>query len=164
MKLEHLDEHINDYKKSIETVVLKKIYWKEHARPILLNTLKAIADKYVIGWTVQELNWIQSNEAINISFDTFPPELLKQTNKIKSYQFIQGAALVFTQSYNGDVLILILFPIVENTLPENSSLELGTFNPNEITEKLIIEKVDEFLKEIIQWEVPNIKNKLGFQN
>ena len=77
MKLEHLDEHINDYKKSIETVVLKKIYWKEHARPILLNTLKAIADKYVIGWTVQELNWIQSNEAINISFDAFPPNLSK---------------------------------------------------------------------------------------
>ncbi|HWR93951.1 MAG TPA: hypothetical protein VN192_01985 [Flavobacterium sp.] len=164
MKLEYLNDRIKDYKNSIETVVQKKIYWKEHARIVLLNTLKAIASKYAIGWTVQELNWIQSNEAINISFDSFPPELLDQTNKIPSYQFIQGAALVFTQTYNGDVLVIILFPLVDNTTPENSSLELGNYNPKDINEKLVIEKVDEFLKEIIQWEIPNKRNKLGFQN
>ena len=31
-------------------------------------------------------------------------------------------------------------------------------------EKLIIEKVDEFLKEMIKWEVPSYKTTLGFHH
>jgi hypothetical protein len=36
------------------------------------------------------------------------------------------------------------------------------YNPSEISEKLIIEKVDEFLKEMVTWEVPSNRNQLGF--
>ncbi|MFT5861681.1 MAG: hypothetical protein ACI828_000324, partial [Flavobacteriales bacterium] len=39
---------------------------------------------------------------------------------------------------------------------------LGTYPPQEITEKMIVEKVDEFLKEMIRWEVPSLKKKLGY--
>jgi hypothetical protein len=164
MKTEHLEDRINDYKNSIETVIQKKIFWHENTKAVLLNTLNEIINTYAIGWTVQELNWIQSNEAINITFYSFPDEFMKQTHKIPSYQFIQGGSLVFTQSYNGDVQVILLFPVVENSSPENSFIDLGIFDPKDINQKLIIEKVDEFLKEMIQWEVPNIKNKLGFQN
>ena len=33
-----------------------------------------------------------------------------------------------------------------------------------VTIPQIIEKVDEFLKQMIKWEVPNIKNQIGFKN
>lgn len=92
------------------------------------------------------------------------PNIITKTNQIPSYQFLFGSALVFSQSYNWDVHVVLLFPIVENSTIENSSQELGVYTPEEITEKLIIEKVDDFLKELIKWEVPNIKSKLGFQS
>lgn len=162
MKIEHLEERVTDYKKSIDVIIKKKIVWQETTKSLLLLTLKGIVEKYPIGWKVQELNWIQSNEAVNITFDSFPPDFIEKANKIPSFQFIQGATLVFNQSYNGDVNIVVLFPIVENSTPENSSIELGVFSPIDITEKLIVEKTDEFLKAIIKWEVPSLKNKLGF--
>jgi len=89
--------------------------------------------------------------------------LIAKTNQIPSYQFIKGGALVFYQGYDGDVHVIILFPIIDNLIIEDSSMDLGIYNPNEINEKFIIEKVDEFLKEMIKWEVPNIQNKLGFK-
>lgn len=162
MKIEHLEERVTDYKKSIDVTIKKKVVWKETTKDLLVQTLKSVVDKYPIGWKVQELNWIQSNEAVNITFDSFPPDFIEKTNQIPSYQFIQGATLVFTQSYNGDVNVMVLFPIVENSTPENSSIELGIFSPIDITEKLIIEKIDEFLKAVVKWEVPSLKNKLGF--
>ncbi|ULC57858.1 hypothetical protein MBM09_07980 [Flaviramulus sp. BrNp1-15] len=162
MKIEHLSERIDDYKASIETVVEKKILWKTQIRPLLNSTLNSVVKKYDIGWRVQELSWIGTNEAVNITFDSFPPDLIEITNKIPAYQFIQGAALVFSESYSGDVNVFILFPIIEQIPMENSSIELGVYNPVNINEKLIIEKVDEFLKEIIKWEVPTHKNKMGF--
>ena len=162
MKVEHLEERIKDYKISIETVVEKKILWKTKTKGLLLKTLKSIEKRYDIGWKVQELSWIHNNEAVNITFDSFPPELIEKTNLIPSYQFIQGGTLVFSQSYNGDVYIFILYPVVDYAVVENNNLDLGVYNPKNIDEKLIIEKVDEYLKEMIKWEVPTLKNKLGF--
>jgi len=164
MKLEHLEERVNDYKESIKTVVDKKTLWKTNTKQLIIDTLKNAAKHYSIGWRVQELNWIYNNEAVNITFDSFPSDLIDCTNKIPTYQFIQGGALVFTQSYSGDVYILILFPYVEQLQTGNNSIELGFYNPSEITEKLIVEKVDEFLKEMIKWEVPSYRNQLGFQH
>lgn len=164
MKIEHLEERVNDYKESIKTVVDKKTLWESKSKKLIIRTLNKVAKSYNIGWRVQELNWIYNNEAINITFDSFPKDLIDCTNKIPTYQFIQGGALVFSQSYSGDVYVLALFPYVEQLQVENSSLDLGVYNPEEITEKLVIEKVDEFLKEMIKWEVPSYRTKLGFQN
>lgn len=162
MKIEHLEEHISDYKASIKTVVDKKTLWQNKTKNLISNTLKAICKQYDIGWKVQELNWIGANEAVNITFDSFPKELMDCTNQIPTYQFIQGGALIFSQSYSGDIHTFILFPYVEQIPIENSSIELEIYSPKDITEKLIIEKVDDFLKEMIKWEVPSTKKKLGY--
>lgn len=167
MKIEHLEERVNDYKTSIETVIEKKDLWKTTTKNLIVNTLTSIVEKYDIGWRVQELNWINSNKGVNITFVSFPQELSEKTNKHSSFQFIQGGSLIFSQSYSGDVVIFILFPFAENTPPsqeDTGSEELGIYTPENITEKLIIEKVDEFLKKMIEWEVPTIKNKVGFVN
>lgn len=164
MKVEHLEERIIDYKNSIETVVTKKTKWKEVTKPLLLNTLKEVAATYAIGWKVQELNWIHNNEAVNISFESFPEELMDCTNKIPSFQFIPGGALIFSQTYSGDIYIFVLYPEVEGMTVENNMVEFGVLNPSDITTKVIIEKVDDFLKEMIQWEVPNKRTKVGYSH
>jgi hypothetical protein len=162
MKIDYLNERINDYKTSIKTVVEKKIVWKNQVKILLSKTLNNIVKKYDIGWCVQELNWIGTNDAVNITLNSFPPELIEKTNQIPEYQFIQGAALVFFQSYNGNVHINILYPLIDQIQIDEGSVKLGIYDPKDITEKLIIEMVDEFLKEIIKWEVPSDKRKLGF--
>ena len=162
MKIEHLSKRISDYKKSIETVVDKKSKWNAQTKPLLLKTLRAIATKYNIGWEVQELNWIYTGDAVNISFKTFPEELIDCTNRIPAFQFIPGGALIYSQTYSGDINIFVLFPEVNGVSMDNQMVELGTFNPLEITEKAIIENVEEFLKEMIQWEVPNKRAQVGF--
>ncbi|MFD0863786.1 hypothetical protein ACFQ1M_16340 [Sungkyunkwania multivorans] len=162
MKIAHLAERIQDYKVSIETVVEKKITWKTKTKYILRETLNEIVKMYDIGWRVQELNWIHSNEAVNITFDSFPPELIEKTNQIPAYQFIQGGALVFSQSYSGDVLVFILFPSTVNHPDQQDTIELGAYTPEQINEKMIVEAVDDFLKEMIKWDLPSLRDKVGF--
>ncbi len=164
MKIEHLQERIEDYKASIETVVEKKMLWKTKVKPLLVKTFQNITSKYPIGWQVQELAWVNSNEAINITFKSFPQELIECTNQIPTYQFILGGTLVFSESYSGDIYVFILFPDVQQIPLENKSKDLGIFNPKEITQRLIIEKVDEFLREMINWDLPTHRNSVGFQN
>ncbi|WP_340202044.1 hypothetical protein [Ascidiimonas sp. W6] len=162
MKITHLEDRVEDYKRSIQTVVEKKILWKNEIRKLILKTLHAIADAYPIGWRVQELSWIHSNEAVNITFDSFPPGLIEKTNQIPSYQFIQGGTLLFSQSYSGDIYTIILFPVPDNSPVENENIELGIHPPSQINEKLVIETVDTFLREMIKWELPSLRGKVGF--
>jgi hypothetical protein len=162
MKIDHLYERVADYKKSIETVVAKKTQWQATTKQLLSKTLGAIVDQYDLGWQVQELNWIHNNEAVNITFNSFPRDLIDCTNRIPAYQFIQGGSLVFSESYNGDVFVFVLFPEIETIPVDKNMVELGLYNPKDITEKLIIEMVDEFLKEMIKWEVPSLKKKMGY--
>ena len=165
MNVEHLAERVKDYTTSLEMVVDKKTLWNNRTKQLLLKTLGKIVGSYDIGWRVQELSWINYNEAVNITFDSFPPSLIQKTNLIPSYQFIQGGALVFSQSYSGDVYVFIVFPQPDNMTLDPSTMEFGMFQPQDINEKMIIEKVDEFLKEMINWEVPELKrSKVGFQN
>jgi len=110
---------------------------------------------------------IQHGEILQVDtpdaiIESFPDDLIESTNKIPSYQFIKGGSLVFSQSHNGDVNVFILFPIVENAIDNSNETAIETYAPETINEKLIIEKVDEFLKEMINWEVPSLKNKVGF--
>jgi hypothetical protein len=162
MKIEHLEERITDYKKSVQAVVDKRIYWKEHLKSLLDKTLNSVVKRYDLGWNVQHLKWLHSDEAVNIVFESFPPELVDCTNLIPAYQFTAGGALVFSQGYNGDVTITILYPDIHHIPTDENMTEIGTYLPQEITEKLILEKVDEFLKEIIKWEVPSLHKKLGY--
>ncbi|MFD1292568.1 hypothetical protein ACFQ5N_01860 [Lutibacter holmesii] len=162
MKIEHLEERINDYKVSIQTVVEKKIYWETTTKKLLLKTLNNVVQQYKIGWRVQELSWINTNEAVNITFDSFPPDLITKTNQLPTYQFIQGGALVFSQTYSGDVNVFILLPLPDIINEHESDADLATYPPHKLTEKIILEKIDEFLKKMIAWEVPTIKNKVGY--
>lgn len=162
MRVDHLSDRVVDYMTSIKTVVEKKTYWEAKTRPLLRDTLNEIVKTFNLGWKVQELDWIYNDDAINVTFDSFPAELVDCTNKIASFQFIPGGTLVFSQSYNGQVIVFVLYPQIETDQVDSGIVKLGTFTPQEITRKLIIEKVDEFLKEMINWEVPSLKKKLGY--
>ena len=162
MKIEHLEERVQDYQKSIEFVVDKRALWNTKTKKLLLTTLNEVVKHYDIGWKVQELSWIHNNEAVNITFESFPHELIDCTNQIPAYQFIPGGALIFSQTYSGDVAVVMLYPEIENNPREHTTQEFGIYTPNLITAKLIIEKIDEFLKEIIKWEVPSTKKKVGY--
>ncbi len=163
MKIEHLEERILDYKNAIKIVVEKRIMWKNKTKNLIVSVLKKAEQAYAIGWQVQELNWIHSNEAVNITFDSFPPDMIELTNQLPTYQFLQGGSLVFSQLHNGDISVLILFPILENAMPmEDDTEDLGTYIPEEINEKLIVEKLDVFLKEIIKRDIPLLNKKMGF--
>jgi hypothetical protein len=162
MKIDHLEAYVTDYRNSIKMVVDKRLLWQTEIKPLLERVLTTITTTYKIGWKTQSLSWMHANEAVNIIFDSFPPELIDCTNLIPAFQFLPGGTLVFSQSYNGDVSIFMMYPENINALPEDTIVEMGAYIPSEITEKIIFEKVNEFLKMMIAWEVPTLRKKVGY--
>ena len=47
------------------------------------------------------------------------------TNRIPAFQFIPGGALVFSQTYSGDVYVFVLFPEIDGMPLDNNMVEFG---------------------------------------
>ena len=105
MKQKVLDKSVNEYVQSLEKVLEKRKLWKEFSLPSLLNTLKGICESHDIGWTVQELNWLWNNKAVNLSIDRLPSSMAEKWDIHSDFEFVRGAALVFSQKYNSTALI-----------------------------------------------------------
>jgi hypothetical protein len=72
-----------------------------------------------------KLRWIQSNEAINITFDAFLQSLWsKPTNSILS---IYTGAWFYT-IHNGDVQVILLFHVEKKYNTKQKLCELGIYN------------------------------------
>ena len=157
-----LKKSVNDYVNSLEKVLEKRKQWRQYALPLLLKTLNEIQVSFDIGWKVQQLDWLMNNSAINITFNTFPTSLAKKLDESADFEFLKGAALVFSQKYNGDISVFIIYPADLDIVAEEDINEIGSFNPNEINENFITNKVAHFLDKIIIQEENVLKRKVGF--
>lgn len=157
-----LNKSVSDYLNSLEKVFEKRKQWTETTLPLLFKTLNEIQVTHKIGWKVQQLDWLMNNSAINITFDSFPESMFDQLDGATDFEFIKGAALVFSQKYNGDISVFIIFPPELEPVSETDISELGSFNPNEINENFITNKVSYFLDKIIIREENLLRRKVGF--
>ena len=164
MKSVPLDKAVKSYLESLEKVLEKRKLWNESTRPLLLETLKGIEERFSLGWKVQELNWLWNNKAVNLMFDSVPKELADRVDYLHDFEFIRGTALVFSQKYNGDISVMILYPEVSAAGSENEFKELGSFHPKEIEAAFIEEKVSAFLEEIMVWEDNAFQHRVGFSS
>jgi len=157
-----LKKSVSDYVNSLEKVLEKRKQWRDFTLPLLLKTLNEIQADFDIGWTVQQLDWLMNNSAINITFNTFPSSMIEKMNGATDFEFIKGAALVFSQKYNGDIAVFIVYPADLEPITEGDINEIGSFNPNEINENFITNKVAHFLDKIIIQEENVLRRKVGF--
>jgi len=162
MKQKVLDKSINEYVQSLEKVLEKRKLWKEFSLPSLLKTLQGICESHDIGWTVQELNWLWNNKAVNLSIERLPSSMAEKWDIRSDFEFVRGAALVFSQKYNGDVAVFIIYPEVAEPEAENETKELGSYHPGELNSEFITEKVCDFLEAVILWEGNILKQRVGF--
>ena len=162
MKQKVLEKTVKEYVESLEKVLEKRKLWNEFNLPSLLDNLKGICESHDIGWTVQELNWLWNNKAVNLSVEGLPRSLAEKWGHGAEHEFVKGAALVFSQKYNGDVAVFIIYPEVAESSAENETKDLGICHPGELNSDFITDKVCDFLDEVIVWEGNILKQRVGF--
>ena len=163
MKIEELSAKIEEYKSAQDKIKLNRELWINKIKPLLIETLYKIKDSFDLGWQVQILNDVKNSEGVNITFEFSRSGFVRTTTKtIRSY-LKKGGTIVFSQAYNGEIFVIILYPYVEEFVSESKNKLLGKFDPQIIDEGFIIEKVATFLDEMIKWEKSTYYNRVGFK-
>ncbi|WP_020599426.1 hypothetical protein [Spirosoma panaciterrae] len=157
--------------KATELVELKariELYrkeWQEVAKPLLIKTLSSVAEEVKIGWIIQTVTAIKNLENVNIQFLSQPSGIRKDDNINHSHRHYskEGASLMFAQTVNGEILVVVTYPFIEEWIAEKEPETIAFVSPNQITENFILAQVERFLDEMIKWEKSDsVQSRIGF--
>ena len=163
MKIEDLKAKVDNFSNALENIEFNRETWAEKTKPLLQQTLKQIASEYPIGWHVQTLDWDKNLEGVNITFGPTNSGIKTRTEtSVKAYTK-HGGTIVFSQAYNGEVFVIILYPHVDEFVGQSEHKVLGRFAPTDITETFIVKQVSEFLDEMVKWENATPSANIGFK-
>lgn len=152
MKLENLEDNIAAFKNGQSAIEVKRIGWTKGAKEILINTLKSVIAHYKLKAEVQEINLYKNYEAVNLTFGNIRSGITKEKpNEIRHFNKF-GGTLSFSQSYNGNIDIIILYPHIEEITTLTEKEVITQISPEELSESFIFKQVDKFLTELINWE------------
>lgn len=164
--IEKIKMKVNIYSQIAQTTSEKRRIWEAQKKEQVFSVLERIKR----DTSFDDVNIIKADLYSNYGGVFFQlknqPSGISATLDNGGFQnFVKnGAALAFSQSFNGDILVVITYPQIEKITSGNNSKLLGRISPIEITEQFISEKVDQFLDEIIKWEQGDQKEPaaLGF--
>lgn len=121
--------------------------WLDETKPFLQKTLKTISSNTNTNWYVQTVDHVKNLENVNLQF--FSTVEVKDGQK--EYR-TKGGALIFAQSFNGEIYVIITYPYVEEWITQREAEVITTVTPEDITEDFVCLQVEKFLDEMIKWQ------------
>lgn len=164
MKIEDLRKEVDNFKVALQEIVRKRNQWEYETKNKIIETLKAVQQEFDLDWSVFVLEPTRNMEGVNLTFgNSFSGVYTESENGTKNYAKT-GGSLVFSQAYNGDVFILLMYPNIDGLLDKTEPEKmLGKFDPVKIDEVFIYQKVSEFLIEMTDWESSKSSHAVGFK-
>lgn len=170
MNLTTLKNRVNDYKEVLGNTDSYRQDWKETLKPMIVDTLSTIVKETGLDAEVVVKDQIENLEAVVLDLGrthSGMKEKIEDSDIKKTIIKTQGA-VVYQQLFNGKVMVMLVYPYIEGYGEPRPPKNVEILRPHELKEGFIIRHLEEFMKEITQWEdydddVP-AKNAIGFSN
>lgn len=157
-----------EYKKTQQKVSLRRENWLEKIESKLYNYLKEYSDKLDLDWHVDTNSFRNNHHAVYLSFPPKPSGISGKNingDQVSAKHYIKEPNyLCYSQTINGKIYVWIHFSFVKEIQAKPNHKKLGYIEPKEIKKDLIKRHVEEFLKEIIEYEKQEDKNPIGFKS
>jgi len=134
------------------------------ARKVILDTLNHIKAEVQMDVKIKVEDKMEGMEVIYLSYGKEDSGIFEKIGKTKRPVIKEGGHLFYTQLYNGKVGVWKTLPNIKKLMNAQAPQKLGLFEPEEITEELIISQVAEFLQSLATWEDKDLENgSIGYK-
>jgi len=153
MEITNIKAKVNQYKSILSNTKTYRNKWGE-IHDLITNTLEAIIKESELNAFVEVKDDIENLELITLSLGSEISGIAEKFpgNKTKRPFIKNNGALVFQQLFNGKIMTMIMYPYIEGYGQPKPPKTLEIVRPEELTEGFLIRYVEEFLKDIIEWE------------
>jgi|SRR6478735_549011 len=160
-----LQKQLDQYQAAINKTQANRIQWSAVTKQLIFESLVKVRQMANLDWVVMKIEGITNLESVRLQLEPAPSGIVIHTNKEQKHLIKFRGALVFSQAHNGDILIMMESPFVDELMPKPDIMVLATRDPEELDEDYILKQAEDFLHIITEWE-NNTEGKgaIGFRN
>jgi len=166
MDLGSLQAKISHYTTILNNTKSYRKDWHEHLKQLIGTTLETIIKKTNIPARLDIQDEIENLEVIVFSLGQETSGIAERIPNSQSKRpFIKSnGSLIYQQLFNGKIMIMIAYPFIEGYGQPKPPKMMEILRPEEFKEAYIIRHVEEFMREINDWEDydDDIQEKMGF--
>ena len=153
LDLINLKRKVDQYKTIIANTRQYRQTWTDSLKDQIVNTLQAMIDGTELGATIEIRSDLENLEAIVLSLGEVKSGMYqKVTDDIKRHMIKHNGSLIYQQLFNGKVIVLINYPSIEGYGQPRPPKNVAIYRPEEIKEPYLIRHMEEFIKEVTNWE------------
>ncbi len=163
----NLKKKVEAYKSVLESSATYRKEWNEGFKDSLVEQLKNAVQSCGLEASVEVKGDIKNLEAVVLDLGKTYSGIYEDLEDNMKHQLVRtNGTLVYQQLFNGKILVIILYPAIEGVSEPTQPKQVAIYRPEEIKPPFIIRHLEEFIKEITNWEDyddddPTI-HKIGF--
>ena len=153
MDYSNIKAKVDKYNSILDNTKNYRKAWNDLGK-MIKDHLNAIIKDTGLPAFIDHKDDIENLEVITLSLGTEVSGIAEKLPGSKSKRpFIKSnGALIFQQLFNGKLMIMIMYPYIEGYGQPKPPRTVEIIRPEEMKEGFMIRYVEEFLKEMIEWE------------
>ena len=125
--------------------------WQKSIQDLIINTLKVVkSNNPTLGLVISKLRGGENNEIVELKFTDKQSGLKHIVNSTTQDILIKGAILLFSQTFNGKILVSYKLPYLSNQT-ETDLQPLKTIEPDSLTQDDIEDCLSTFIVCVYNW-------------
>jgi hypothetical protein len=149
----NLKGKVNTYKKILGNTKSYRQAWLDHLKKFIIERLEFIVSETGLSANIEVTDHIENLETITLSLGTLQSGLREKISDDAVRPMIKhNGVLIYQQLFNGKIQVMIMYPFIEGYGKPQPPKMISIYRPEEIKEPFIVRHMEEFIKEIINWE------------
>ena len=152
-ELHSLKNRVKKYDEIRQNTKDYRAVWDNELKESLINLLTKTCEEVGLEATIEVRDQVRNLEAVVLSLGKVHSGIYEDLENEMKRQFIRAnGMLVYQQLFNGKVIVMIMLPFIEGIGEPQPSKMVAIYRPEELQPPFIIRHLEEFLRDITDWE------------
>ena len=141
------------YKGILENTIQYRQNWRSELRGMIEGTLKELNSELSLQGNVEVRDELENLEVIIFTLGKTNSGIAERVQDGLIRPLVRNnGALVYQQLFNGKIMIMIGYPVIEGLNEPKAPRTLEILRPEELKQPFIYRHMETFLKELADWE------------
>lgn len=151
--LSNLKRKVSQYKEVLKNTRAYRQVWKDSLKNTIVQQLEEMIKETELGAEIEIKEGVENMEAIVVNLGQVKSGIFENLgNDVKRHLIKHNGSLIYQQLFNGKVIVLINYPMIEGYGQPRPPKQVAIYRPEEIKPPFVLRHMEELLKEVTNWE------------
>lgn len=127
--------------------------WEKQLKALIVSELENMLKITGLQGTIETSDKIRNLEYVILSLGSEESGIAEiVSDKVDKPLIKQNGSLVYQQLFNGKIQVIVGYPFIEGFGEPRPAKVISIYRPEEIKSPFIVRHMEEFIKELTQWE------------